>query len=308
MTRCLTCRYMPWLKDCPHPMTLVMNLMVPANPPTSLVVSWSFPDRKQLDHPTTPWAKLFAKFIDPETPDEWRHSRFKLIPNIPQVRPCLSGSISAGRRRSMQLTGTCPRDSGTRTVCLAMCPIAVQGSWVIKQAVGSTPVILGRKLKQVYFRGPNYMEVDVDISTSSVAATATRMVHGATKSLLVDMAVLLEGHEEVELPEQLLGSFRCGSARKRTHAAKGQGFTLSVLLLQACVPGHHQGPGPGHGAGGPLGGAEQHAGRSLVSSRILALASESIEQCTCNGHVSLAWALQRCLQGSLRRETITCTA
>lgn len=31
-------------------------------------------------------------------------------------------------------------------------PSVVQGSWVIKQAVGNTPVLLGRKLVTKYFR------------------------------------------------------------------------------------------------------------------------------------------------------------
>lgn len=159
-------RYIPWLKDSPMPFHVLMNLMVPSNPPTSLVAAWSITDVAELDRGRAPWARLLKKFIDENTPDTWRNGRFKLIPNI------------------------------------------AQGSWVIKQAVGSTPVILGKKLKQVYYRGPNYFEIDVDITTSSAAATATRMVHGATKSLLIDMGVLLEGHEEEELPEFLLGTLR----------------------------------------------------------------------------------------------------
>ena len=31
-------------------------------------------------------------------------------------------------------------------------PSVVKGSWVIKQSVGHTPVLLGRKLKTSYFR------------------------------------------------------------------------------------------------------------------------------------------------------------
>ncbi|KAK9863896.1 hypothetical protein WJX84_006498 [Apatococcus fuscideae] len=37
-------------------------------------------------------------------------------------------------------------------------PSVVQGSWVIKQAVGNTPVLLGRKLATKYFKGPGYFE------------------------------------------------------------------------------------------------------------------------------------------------------
>ena len=51
-------------------------------------------------------------------------------------------------------------------------------------------------------RGPNYLEVDVDVASSSVAATVVGLVQGATKALVVDMGVVLEGHTSDELPER----------------------------------------------------------------------------------------------------------
>lgn len=87
-------------------------------------------------------------------------------------------------------------------------PRIAEGSWVIKQSVGTTPVILGRKLSTQYHRGSNYMEVDIDIGSSTVAASVVNLVYGATKSLVIDMAVLFEGQAEDELPEQLLGTVR----------------------------------------------------------------------------------------------------
>jgi hypothetical protein len=58
-------------------------------------------------------------------------------------------------------------------------------------------------------RGPRYFEVDVDVSSSSVAANIVGLVQGLTKSLCVDMAICLEGHSPEELPESLLGTVRC---------------------------------------------------------------------------------------------------
>ena len=55
-------------------------------------------------------------------------------------------------------------------------------------------------------RGPGYMEVDIDVGSSSVAATVVGLVQGATKSLVVDMGIVLEGHSAEELPESLLGT------------------------------------------------------------------------------------------------------
>ena len=58
------------------------------------------------------------------------------------------------------------------------------------------------------FRGPGYFEVDVDVGSSRAAATAVGLVSGATTSLVIDMAILLEGRSAEELPEQLLGTVR----------------------------------------------------------------------------------------------------
>ncbi len=55
------------------------------------------------------------------------------------------------------------------------------------------------------------MEVDLDVGSSSVAATVVNLVQGATKSLVVDMGIVLEGHTPDELPESLLGTVRASS-------------------------------------------------------------------------------------------------
>ena len=51
--------------------------------------------------------------------------------------------------------------------------------------------------------------MDVDVSSSSVAANIVGLVQGLTKSLCVDMAICLEGKCPEELPESLLGTVRC---------------------------------------------------------------------------------------------------
>lgn len=74
--------------------------------------------------------------------------------------------------------------------------------------MGQTPVMLGRKLKTLYFHGKNYMEIDIDISANATAATVTSMVAGCIKSIVLDIAILLEGQAPEELPERLLGTVR----------------------------------------------------------------------------------------------------
>ncbi|KAG2492963.1 hypothetical protein HYH03_008870 [Edaphochlamys debaryana] len=110
-------------------------------------------------------------------------------------------------------------DTETRNKMLKLIPHIASGSWMIKQSVGTTPVILGKALKTTYHCTPSYIEVDIDISANSVANYVTGMVRGATQSLGIDMSFVLEGTAPWELPECLLGAFRldkldCKSAAK----------------------------------------------------------------------------------------------
>jgi hypothetical protein len=58
--------------------------------------------------------------------------------------------------------------------------------------VGSTPCILGKAVDCSYYRGPNYLEVDVDIGSSTVANGVLGLVFGVITSLVVDMAFLVQ--------------------------------------------------------------------------------------------------------------------
>lgn len=84
----------------------------------------------------------------------------------------------------------------------------VDGGWVVKRAVGTKPAILGTKLTHRYFDGPGYSEVDVDVGVSSVAVGVLKVVKGYSKMLVLDLAFVLQGEEEEELPERLLGCVR----------------------------------------------------------------------------------------------------
>ncbi|GLD95906.1 hypothetical protein PINS_up004584 [Pythium insidiosum] len=87
-------------------------------------------------------------------------------------------------------------------------PCIVEGSFIVRQAVGSTPAIIGKKLRQPYYRGRQYFELDVDIASSAVANRVVGLVTGYTKKLVIDMGFLIEGQRADELPERLFGSCR----------------------------------------------------------------------------------------------------
>ena len=87
-------------------------------------------------------------------------------------------------------------------------PSIVKGNFIVKQAVGNTPAVMGRKLRQPYYRGENHFELCLDVTSTSVGSAIVKLVSGYTKVLVVDLAFLLEGKCEEELPERLLGVVR----------------------------------------------------------------------------------------------------
>lgn len=41
---------------------------------------------------------------------------------------------------------------------------------MVKAAVGATPALLGRKVVQRYFRGEDYLEIDIHVGSSIIAS------------------------------------------------------------------------------------------------------------------------------------------
>mmetsp|Transcript_33797 Transcript_33797/g.40846 ORF Transcript_33797/g.40846 Transcript_33797/m.40846 type:complete len:556 (-) Transcript_33797:334-2001(-) len=107
-----------------------------------------------------------------------------------------------------------------RTDRFKLIPRVVEGSWIVRQTVGNTPTILGRKVRQPYHIGSNYIEVDVDIASSSVAAAVLGVCGPVAKSLVVDVIFLLEGKAEDELPEKILGAVRLNHLDMKKAAVK----------------------------------------------------------------------------------------
>lgn len=111
------------------------------------------------------------------------------------------------------MAGDTPEDNKRRNTNFKLIPRVAQGPWIVKKSVGTTPVLLGQKLTTKYYRGvspsgTNYFEVAVDITSNSVANSITRMVVNSITSLCVELAPLIEGQSEEELPERLMGTVR----------------------------------------------------------------------------------------------------
>ncbi|KAL3629634.1 hypothetical protein CASFOL_026856 [Castilleja foliolosa] len=87
-------------------------------------------------------------------------------------------------------------------------PSIVEGYWMVKRAVGSKACLLGKAVTCKYLRQDNFLEIDVDIGSSSVARGVISLVLGYVTSLVVDLAIVIEARDEAELPEYVLGTVR----------------------------------------------------------------------------------------------------
>ena len=83
--------------------------------------------------------------------------------------------------------------------------------WLLRKSVeilgGQRPVIMGKGyLKQKHFMGPNFTEVDVDISSSAIARKIAGQVlpYAASLGLMILEGFVIEGKTEEECPERIL--------------------------------------------------------------------------------------------------------
>jgi len=110
-------------------------------------------------------------------------------------------------------------------------PSVEEGPWIVKQGVGKTPAILGSKLKQTYFRGDGYLEIDIDVGSSQIAAQVLKMCKNASEQLVIDLAFCIEGKKEEELPERILGALRLHYISMRKLEKQGDPITGKPLAL-----------------------------------------------------------------------------
>ncbi|XP_002985462.2 protein ENHANCED DISEASE RESISTANCE 2-like [Selaginella moellendorffii] len=100
-------------------------------------------------------------------------------------------------------------DDGFRNSRFKLINRIVRGPWIVKATVGNhAACLLGKALTCHYIRGPNYLEIDVDIGSSTVATYILHLALGYVSSVVVDMGFLVESQAEEELPERLLGTVR----------------------------------------------------------------------------------------------------
>lgn len=74
------------------------------------------------------------------------------------------------RNRAVHARRFVSGDDATRAGMLKMIPHVEAGPWLLRQSVGTTPFIVGRKLATRCFVTPRYVEVDIDVTTCQAAA------------------------------------------------------------------------------------------------------------------------------------------
>lgn len=85
----------------------------------------------------------------------------------------------------------------------------VKGPWIVKATVGNySACLLGKALNCHYYKGPNYLEIDVDIGSSKIATAILHLALGCVTAVTIDMGFVVEAQEEEDLPERLLGAVR----------------------------------------------------------------------------------------------------
>ncbi|KAH8935105.1 hypothetical protein BDL97_17G012300 [Sphagnum fallax] len=99
-------------------------------------------------------------------------------------------------------------DNRFRNSRFKLIPNIAKGSWIVKQSVGKTACLIGEALEISYYNGKNYLELDVDIGSSSVARGVVNLVVGYLSKLVIELAFLIQANTEEELPEYLLGTCR----------------------------------------------------------------------------------------------------
>lgn len=165
------------------PFIFCVNITLPGTPAHHLVMYYAVDDfslinndeNSDLDGNTDhAFNKLAAPFFFGDS-DKYRDSTFKLIPRI------------------------------------------VSGNFIVKKAVGSKPTILGQKLKQHYIRDkgvneatgkPRFLELIVDVGSDAIAKRVVGLSTTYAKTLVTDMAFVLEGKSKSTLPENVMGTVR----------------------------------------------------------------------------------------------------
>ncbi|XP_057777942.1 protein ENHANCED DISEASE RESISTANCE 2 [Salvia miltiorrhiza] len=141
-------------------------------------------------------------------------------------------------------------DDGFRDSRLKLITNVAKGPWVVKKGIGEQAIsIIGRALKCRYSMGEKLMQVDIDVGSSMAATAIVHLAFGYLTTLTVELAFVIEGRTESELPERILGAVRFSGldgaralqiespSQGNPQSSLGQG--ISHLVHANVVTDHH---------------------------------------------------------------------
>ncbi|CAM9697826.1 unnamed protein product [Discosporangium mesarthrocarpum] len=91
---------------------------------------------------------------------------------------------------------------------LKLVAAVLAGPDLVKRAVQPNACLLGQKANLQFFHGEHYLEVDIDLGSSVDTSQLASLCRVHAKHLVVDLGLVLQGGEEGEPPEILLGALR----------------------------------------------------------------------------------------------------
>lgn len=140
----------------------------------------------------------------------FRGNGFSLILNfrLPDVQLVISWSVAEGADwldtpQGLQFWRFVYEMSAEdRSRRLKLIARVLEGSFMLKQAVGSKPAIIGNQCSIQYFRHQDSLEASMDMGDSSIGRRLRGLLDGSS---VLELFILLEGLNPAELPERLLG-------------------------------------------------------------------------------------------------------
>ena len=102
-------------------------------------------------------------------------------------------------------------DTEIRNQTLKFIPKIIEGPWAVKKLVGTNPAIIGQKIPTSYHGSveDGYLEVCMNVTKGGkVANSICNAVASKSSIVTLDMAFLLQGADDDDLPEQLLTVMR----------------------------------------------------------------------------------------------------
>jgi len=198
------------------PFVFVMNFQIPGDPPISIVSMFAVPP--ELSEPISSrdsadmqaQKRLWQAYIDMPGSEEERLEMFRRAERETDESSS-SSSFFSGWRTPSDITWAPKEEPGVypstdfKNQRFKLVPTVTEGNWLVKASVPSAkPALLGQKVQQRYFKGPNYIETDVDVGSSVIAQNIVGMCRGYAKNFECNIAVILQGESAEELPERVL--------------------------------------------------------------------------------------------------------